>query len=448
MNIFEAMKPEGVIVQFGGQTPINLARRLADAGVPIVGTSVENIEAASDREKFGALCRRLGLRQPPGATVTTAEQARHVARDIGYPVLVRPSFVLGGRAMEICYDEGELDQIVHKAVEVAEGRPILIDKFLEDAIELDVDAISDGETVVVAGIMEQIEYAGVHSGDSTCSIPTMNLSESLLRDLRETTVKLARALDVRGLMNVQYAIKDDAVWIIEVNPRASRTVPFVAKAIGVPLAKLATKVMLGHKLRDLGFTQEVIPRHFAIKKPVFPFNKFPGADTLLAPEMRSTGEVMGIDTSFGRALAKAQAGAGQSLPTQGKVFISVKNKDKARIGPVAQKLHELGFTLLATTGTARALEALAIPVERVPKIQDGRPNILDRITNNEIALVINTPSGKDPHSDEAQMRRKCVMKGVPALTTISAAEAGIKAIASLKQGGEAVRSIQEFFEAR
>ncbi len=444
MNIYEAMKPVGVIVQFGGQTPLNLARRLADAGVPIIGTSVDSIDEASDRERFGVLCRKLGIKQPNGATSTTRQGVIEAARKVGYPVLVRPSFVLGGRAMEICYDEAELEQFVGPALEVAEGRPVLLDQFLDDAIEVDVDAVSDGEQVVVAGIMEQIEYAGVHSGDSMCSLPSHSLSESVLRDLRETTVKLAKALKVCGLMNVQYAIKDGQVFVIEVNPRASRTVPFVAKAIGVPVAKIATKCMAGHKLKELGFTQEILPRHFSIKKPVFPFNKFPGADTLLAPEMRSTGEVMGIDVSFGRAMAKAQAGASQKLPLSGKVFISVKNRDKVKIPPIAQKLHELGFTIVATGGTAKALEGAGVPVQRINKIQEGRPNVLDMLINGEVGLLINTPSGKDPRTDEAAMRKRAIMKGVPTLTTISAAEAAVRAIASIKGSEETVQSLQEF----
>jgi carbamoyl-phosphate synthase large subunit len=322
---------------------------------------------------------------------------------------------------------------------------VLLDQFLDDAIEVDVDAVSDGEQVVIAGIMEQIEYAGVHSGDSMCSIPSHSLPENVLRDLRETTVRLARALKVCGLMNVQYAIKDGQVYVIEVNPRASRTVPFVAKAIGVPLAKLATKCMAGRKLKDLGFTQEILPRHFSIKKPVFPFNKFPGADTLLAPEMRSTGEVMGIDANFGRAMAKAQAGASQKLPLGGKVFISVKNRDKARIPPIAQRLHELGFTIVATGGTAKALEGAGVPVQKVNKIQEGRPNVLDMIINGEVGLLINTPSGKDPRTDEAAMRKRAIMKGVPTLTTISAADAAVRAIASIKGSEETVRALQEYF---
>ncbi|HRJ77737.1 MAG: Carbamoyl-phosphate synthase large chain [Planctomycetes bacterium] len=444
MNIYEAMKPVGVIVQFGGQTPINLARRLADAGVPIIGTSVDAIEEASDRERFGALCQRLGIRQPRGATSTTRQGVMEAARKVGYPVLVRPSFVLGGRAMEICYDEAELEQFVGPALEVAEGRPVLLDQFLDDAIEVDVDAVSDGEQVTIAGIMEQIEYAGVHSGDSMCSIPTHSLPENVLRELRETTIKLARALKVCGLMNVQYAIKDGQVYVIEVNPRASRTAPFVAKAIGVPIAKIATKCMCGQKLKDLGFTQEILPRHHSIKKPVFPFNKFPGADALLAPEMRSTGEVMGIDVSFGRAMAKAQAGASQKLPLSGKVFISVKTKDKARVPAIAQKFQELGFAIVATGGTAKAIEGAGVPVQRVNKIQEGRPNVLDMIINGEVGLLINTPSGKDPRTDEAAMRRRAIMKGIPILTTLSAAEAAVRAIASIKGSEETVKCLQEF----
>jgi carbamoyl-phosphate synthase large subunit len=438
------MKPVGVIVQFGGQTPLNLARRLADAGVPIIGTSVDSIDEASDRERFGVLCKKLGIKQPNGATSTTRQGVIEAARKVGYPALVRPSFVLGGRAMEICYDEAELEQFVGPALEVAEGRPVLLDQFLDDAIEVDVDAVSDGEQVVVAGIMEQIEYAGVHSGDSMCSLPSHSLPESVLRDLRETTVKLAKALKVCGLMNVQYAIKDGQVYVIEVNPRASRTVPFVAKAIGVPVAKIATKCMAGKKLKELGFAQEILPRHFSIKKPVFPFNKFPGADTLLAPEMRSTGEVMGIDENFGRAMAKAQAGASQKLPLSGKVFISVKNRDKVKIPPIAQKLHELGFTIVATGGTAKALESAGVPVLRINKIQEGRPNVLDLLIDGEVGLLINTPSGKDPRTDEAAMRKRAIMKGVPTLTTISAADAAVRAIASIKGSEETVRPLQEF----
>ncbi|MBK9973376.1 MAG: carbamoyl-phosphate synthase large subunit [Planctomycetes bacterium] len=445
MNIYDVMKPEGVIVQFGGQTPINLARRLSDAGVPIIGTPVDSVDIASDREKFHALVKQLGLRQPRGTITLDAQGALKAARDIGYPVLVRPSFVLGGRAMEICYDEAELQHFVGLAVEAAEGKPILIDQFLDEAIEVDVDCLSDGHEVVVAGIMEQIEYAGVHSGDSTCSIPTHTLAENVLRDLRETTVKLAKALKVRGLMNVQYAVKNNEVWIIEVNPRASRTVPFVAKAIGRPIAKIATKVMCGMTLKELGLTHEIIPKHHSIKKPVFPFNKFPGADVLLAPEMRSTGEVMGIDKSYGRAVSKAQAGASQALPRSGKVFVSVKNADKQRVLPLCQKLLDMGFELVATGGTATALESAGIKVQRVNKIQEGRPNVLDLIINNDVGLLINTPSGKDPRSDEAQLRRRCVMKGIPTLTTLSAAEAAVKAMASIQGAEEDVRALQDYY---
>ncbi|MCC6466327.1 MAG: carbamoyl-phosphate synthase large subunit [Planctomycetes bacterium] len=445
MNIYDVMKPEGVIVQFGGQTPINLARRLADAGVPILGTPVESIEAASDREKFHALVKKLGLRQPRGGTATDVEGARRAAREIGYPVLVRPSFVLGGRAMEICYDESELLQYVSPAIEAAQGKPILIDQFLDEAIEVDVDCVSDGDDVVIAGIMEQIEYAGIHSGDSTCSLPTHTLPEPVLKDLRAITEKLARELTVKGLMNVQYAVKDGQVWIIEVNPRASRTVPFVAKAIGRPVAAIATKAMCGKKLKELGFAREIIPKHHSIKKPVFPFNKFPGADVLLAPEMRSTGEVMGVAPSYGIAVAKAQAGASQSLPLHGKVFVSVKKTDKTKMVPVARRLHELGFGLVATRGTASALEAAGVPVQTVNKIQEGRPNVLDLIANGEVALLINTPSGKDPHTDEAAMRKRCVMKGIPTLTTLSAAEAAVKAIAELKSHEDSVRCLQEYY---
>ncbi|MCA8913741.1 MAG: carbamoyl-phosphate synthase large subunit, partial [Planctomycetes bacterium] len=445
MNIYDVMQPEGVIVQFGGQTPINLARSLADAGVPIIGTPVDSIDRASDREQFHELVKSLGIRQPKGAIVADIDGAMKAAEDIGFPVLVRPSFVLGGRAMEVCYDETELKHFVGLAVEAAEGKPILIDQFLDNAVECDVDCLCDGDDAVIAGIMEHIEYAGVHSGDSMCSIPAQTLSEHVLRDIRETTSKLAFALNVKGLMNVQYAIKDDQVWVIEVNPRASRTVPFVAKAIGKPIAKIATQLMCGKKLKEIGFTEEIIPRHFSIKKPVFPFNKFPGADVLLGPEMRSTGEVMGIDATFGRAVAKAQAGASQALPREGKVFISVKHTDKTRIPPIAAKLHELGFELVATRGTAEAIKAAGTPVTIVNKIQEGRPNVLDLVINDEVVLLINTPSGKDPRTDEATMRKKCVMKGVPALTTISAAEAAVRAIANLKGHEEEVKPLQDYY---
>ncbi|MDC1142359.1 carbamoyl-phosphate synthase large subunit [Planctomycetota bacterium] len=446
MNIYDAMKPKGVIVQFGGQTPINLARRLSEAGVPVIGTSVDSIDEASDREQFQALVKKLGLNQPAGAIVMGADEAADAANKIGFPVLVRPSFVLGGRAMEICFDEAELEHFVHLAVEAADGNPILIDQFLDNAVEVDVDCLSDGENVVIAGIMEHIEYAGVHSGDSSCSIPTQTLSDKVLQDIRETSEKLAKALKVKGLMNVQYAIKNETVWVIEVNPRASRTVPFVAKAIGHPIAKIATQLMTGKTLAETGFTKEIIPNHHSVKKPVFPFNKFPGADTLLGPEMRSTGEVMGIDQTFGRALAKAQAGASQLLPRDGTIFISVKKRDKEAMLPIAKKLSELGFNLVATGGTAAAIEGIDIPVKRVNKIQEGRPNVLDLVINDEVGLLINTPSGKDPRTDEATMRKKAVMKGVPTVTTISAAEAVVKALENLSGREEEVAPLQEFYK--
>ncbi|HPL83150.1 MAG TPA: carbamoyl-phosphate synthase large subunit, partial [Candidatus Omnitrophota bacterium] len=362
MNIIELEKPMGVIVQFGGQTPLNLAVSLRKAGVSLLGTSADSIDIAEDRKRFKQMLHKLNLLQPENGTVFNFEEAKEVARKIGYPVLVRPSYVLGGRAMEIAYDESTLEHFIKEAAEVSGEHPVLIDKFLEDAIEVDVDLIGDGETFVIGGILEHIEYAGVHSGDAAMSLPTYTLSEEILRKIRQATQEMAKELNIMGLMNVQYAVKDDKVYILEVNPRASRTVPFVSKAIGVPLAKLATKVMLGKKLKDLGFTKEIIPKYFAIKESVFPFNRFPGVDVILGPEMKSTGEVMGIDKDFGLAYIKSQLAAGQKLPKKGNVFISVRDRDKRQVLFIAKKLEDLGFNIYATAGTAEALEKSNIKV--------------------------------------------------------------------------------------
>jgi carbamoyl-phosphate synthase large subunit len=444
LNIVEKEKPEGVIVQFGGQTPLNLAVPLEKAGVRILGTSPDSIDRAEDRERFKSLLQQLGLFQPQNGTATSIEDARRVAREIGYPVVVRPSYVLGGRAMEIVYDEETLEEYMRAAVKASPEHPILIDKFLEDAIEVDVDAISDGQRVVIGGIMEHIEEAGIHSGDSACVLPPFTLSDELIEVIKANTYALAKELQVKGLMNIQYAIRNDVVYVLEVNPRASRTVPFVSKATGIPLAKLAAKVMVGRTLESLGFTQEVQVRHVAVKESVFPFNRFPGVDAVLGPEMKSTGEVMGIDQSFGIAYAKAELAAGQILPLKGRVFISVKNRDKRSIIFLAKKLYDLGFEILATRGTAKALSQNGIPVQTVNKVHEGRPNIVDWIKNREIDLIINTPTGHHPKKDQVSIRAVAVAHGVPLITTISGAAASIQGIEALRKEGLHVRSIQEY----
>jgi carbamoyl-phosphate synthase large subunit len=444
LNIVEKEKPIGVIVQLGGQTPLNLARGLEQAGVPILGTSPDSIDLAEDRERFNALVARLGLRQPPGGLARNVDEAIDVARHVGFPVLLRPSYVLGGRAMEIVYDEAGVRRYMAEAVFVSENRPVLVDHYLEHAIEVDVDCLADGEREVIGGIMEHIEEAGIHSGDSTCVIPPHTLADRILDEIRVATKSLARALNVRGLMNVQFAVKGDAVYILEVNPRASRTVPFVSKAVNRPLAKIAARVMAGESLAALGFTAELSPEHSGVKQPVFPFNKFPGCDIILGPEMRSTGEAMGLDKNLGRAFAKAHEACGNRLPEDGAVFVSVKDADKRDIVPIAQALDRMGLRILATGGTWKILERYGIPAVRVKKIAEGRPNVTDFLKNREVKLVINTPSGKGPRTDEAKIRGLAVAQGIPCITTLAGAAAAISAIEAKKRRNISVAALQDY----
>ena len=449
LNICDRMQPDGVIVQFGGQTPLNLARGLATAGVPIIGTSVDTIDDAEDREKFQQLLDQLGLQQPANGIARTMDQARCESEKVGFPALVRPSFVLGGRAMEICYDRSQFERFVAVAFVASQGQPVLIDRFLEDAIEVDVDAVSDGEQVVVMGIMEHIEEAGVHSGDSACAIPPYSLPPEVLEEIREATHALARRLQVIGLMNIQFAVKREEnrhkVYVLEVNPRASRTVPFVAKATGVPVAKVAAKIMAGMKLSELAIEDEPVPVRVSVKESVFPFRKFVGVDIVLGPEMRSTGEVMGVSKCFSIAFAKSQLASGVVLPEEGKIFISVSRRHKEQISGLARKLSELGFDLLATEGTARRLEEAAIPVTPIRKLAEGHPNLIDFLKNDDVALIINTPNGKGARTDEGKIRAAAVQKGVPCITTISAAEAAIRAMEALRQDEMTVESLQDRF---
>jgi carbamoyl-phosphate synthase large subunit len=455
LNIYDTEKPDGVIVQFGGQTPLNLALPLKAAGVPIIGTDPENIDLAEDRKRFGKLLDELGIPSPANGTATSAEEACAVARRIGYPVLVRPSYVLGGRAMVIAYDEEMVRQYMKEAVVFSQDRPVLIDRFLEDATEVDVDALADaGGSVLIAGIMEHIEEAGVHSGDSSCVLPSQSLSESDLTAIQDYTTRLARALHVIGLMNVQYAIKNGVVYVLEVNPRASRTVPYVSKATGVPLPKIAVGLMLGKTLAEFaeltnGVVSGVLPvSQFFVKSPVFPFSKFPGVDPALGPEMRSTGEVMGVGENFGEAFAKAQLSAGTPLPSSGTVFISVNNRDKAAAVDVAMKFVEFGFQLAATRGTAAALKAAGLPVKTVFKVNEGRPNAVDLLKAGSLKLVIYTTTGGHSFSDERAIRRASVAYRVPCITTISGARAAAQAIASRKRDPIRVWSLQEIHSAR
>ena len=443
LHIVRATEPEGIIVQFGGQTPLNLAAGLERAGAPLIGTSVDSIDLAEDRERFAAFCDKEGLRQPPNAIAKDEEEAFEIARRISYPVLVRPSYVLGGRAMEIVYSEDELERYMKTAVQASPDKPILVDKFLEAAIEVDVDAICDGETVVIGGIMEHIEEAGIHSGDSSCVLPPHTLSRDMIEEITRATKSAALSLGVIGLMNVQYAVKDDLLYVIEINPRASRTVPFVSKAIGVPLAKLAAKVMAGMTLEELEFTREIVPPYFSVKTPVFPFNRFPGVDILLSPEMRSTGEVMGIDKDLGIAFEKSYLAAGLKLPKAGRVFISVKNTDKRSIVADARELATLGYQLVATDGTWRTLKTAGIEVERVNKVHEGRPHVVDLIKNREVDLILNTPYGKQQRVDDSEIRAAAVTAGVACVTTRAGISAVVHALVAMHRGEFDVKSVQE-----
>ncbi len=451
LNICDRLQPDGVIVQFGGQTPLNLARALADSGVPIIGTSVDTIETAEDREKFQAILEQLELKQPPSGIARTMEQARSVIGRIGYPVLVRPSFVLGGRAMEICYDNAQFKRYVAAAFVVAQGQPVLIDRFLEDAIEVDVDCIADGSDAVIAGIMQHIEEAGVHSGDSACALPPYSLGEPVLEEIRMATLALARRLNVIGLMNIQFAVKTEqgqpAVYVLEVNPRASRTVPFVAKATGLPVANIAARVMAGEKLANLNVTETPVPPHTSVKESVFPFRKFAGVDVALGPEMRSTGEVMGISPQFSIAYAKSLLAAGVVLPQAGRVFVSVADRAKQRVVDIARDLHALGFELMATSGTAACLEAAGLPVERVKKLAEGHPNLIDHLMNKTVDMICNTPKGKGARTDEGQIRAAAVQHGVPCITTVEGAETVVMAIKALRSQEMQVESLQSLFAA-
>ena len=444
MAIVDKEHPKGVIVQFGGQTPLKLALPLLNAGVPIIGTSPESIDLAEDRKHFGNLLNELAIPQPLNGTAVTVEGAQNVARQIGFPVLIRPSYVLGGRAMAIIYDEKSLRSYVQAAVEATPGKPLLIDRFLEDAREYDVDALADGERVVIGGIMEHIEEAGIHSGDSTSVLPPIVIEETHLDTMRDYTRRLGSALKVIGLMNVQYAVADNQVFVLEVNPRASRTVPFVSKATGVPLAKMAVRIMVGQTLEQLGLTEDLKVRHCFIKAPVFPFSKFPGVDPILGPEMRSTGEVMGVSDSFGEAYAKAQISAGIKLPKMGVVFISVNDRDKRYIANIARDFEDLGFQIVATEGTARALRKSGLLVESVYKVNEGRPNVVDLLKSDRVDLVVNTPLGESSFFDEKAIRSTCISQGIPCITTVSAAAAAVSAIHALQREEINVRSLQEY----
>jgi carbamoyl-phosphate synthase large subunit len=452
LHIYEREKCWGAIAQFGGQTPLNLALALQKNGVNIIGTSPQSIEIAEDRKLFAAMLNKLNIPQPPNGLATNESEALVASKRLGYPVLVRPSFVLGGRAMQIVYSDSELQHYMRFAVEASPERPVLVDKFLEDATEVDVDCIADvGQfenpsegTVVMGGMLEHIEFAGVHSGDAAMVLPPHTLSQKVVQTIREYSHAMARELRVVGLMNVQYAVKGDDVYVLEVNPRASRTVPFVSKAIGFPLAKLAAKVMAGKTLKELGFTSEIWPAYWAVKESVFPFNRFHGQDILLSPEMRSTGEVMGLDPDLGVAYAKSQMAANSPLPLGGKVFLSVSDAHKPEVAEVARLFAGLGFELVATSGTASVLERSGLKVERILKLLEGRPNVIDLLKNKEVQLVINTPSGAVPRVDEIKIRTTAVYTGTPIMTTLSGAKAAALGIAALKKSGYAVKTIQEY----
>ena len=449
LHIYEREKCWGAIAQFGGQTPLNLALALQKNGVNIIGTSPQSIEIAEDRKLFAAMLNKLNIPQPPNGLATNEAEALEASHRLGYPVLVRPSFVLGGRAMQIVYSDSELQHYMRFAVEASPERPVLVDKFLEDATEVDVDCITDvghanGGTIIVGGMLEHIEFAGVHSGDAAMVLPPHSLSQSVIQTIRQYTHAMARELKVIGLMNVQYAVKGETVYCLEVNPRASRTVPFVSKAIGFPLAKLAAKVMAGKTLKELGFTEEVWPKYWTVKESVFPFNRFHGQDILLSPEMRSTGEVMGLDADLGIAYAKSQMAANAPLPLSGRVFISVSDAHKNEAAEVAKDFDKLGFELVATSGTAAVLEKAGLKVQRIFKLTEGRPNAIDLLKNKEIQLVINTPAGQAPRADEVKIRTTAVYTGTPIMTTISGAKAAALGIAALKKSGYGVKTLQEY----
>ena len=451
LAVVEREKPQGVVVQFGGQTPLNLAMELKRCGVPIIGTPPECIDLAEDRRQFGRLLDQLGIPQPRSGTALVPEEAARVAAEIGLPVLVRPSYVLGGRAMVIAYDLETVQSYVAQAALMGPARPVLIDQFLEDATEVDVDALADGTDLVIGGIMEHIEEAGVHSGDSSCVLPTVTLSPQILDRIRQYTQRLARALGVVGLMNVQYAIQRDTVFVLEVNPRASRTVPYVSKATGVPLAKVAARLMTGKKLRDMhlsvvetdGVAELAVRDFFAVKSPVFPFSKFRGVDSILGPEMRSTGEVMGIARNFGQAFAKAQLAAGARLPRTGTIFISVNDHDKKHISSLAAEMVSLGFRVIATRGTLSALQSAGVPAEAVYKVNEGRPNIVDLIKTGKVDLLINTPLGRESFYDEKSIRRAAIRHNIPCVTTISAARAAVRGLRSQSEDSFEVAALQD-----
>ena len=444
LEIVEREQPKGVIVQLGGQTPLKLTRALEAAGVSILGTSPDAIDVAEDRKRFEQVARELGIRQPENGTATSIDEAVESADRIGYPVLVRPSYVLGGRAMQIVYDEESLRFYFDTAARVSEDRPVLIDRFLEDAFEADVDAISDGKNVVIGGVMQHIEDAGIHSGDSACVLPPYRIESRHIEVMKKHTVALALKLGVVGLINVQYAVKDGEVYVLEVNPRASRTIPFVSKAIGVPLASLAARVMCGETLADVGFTAEIVPPYFSVKEAVFPFTKFRAFDPILGPEMRSTGEVMGIADSFGMAFAKAQEAADNELPLEGAIFVTVSDEDKPSVMPIVGRFHEMGFTLYATDGTAKYLQGRGIPARSVKKVHEGRPNGIDLMVNGEVQLLINTPLGKHAQHDDYLLRRTAIAQRVSYTTTMSAATAACDAILALRSRTASVRSLQEW----
>jgi carbamoyl-phosphate synthase large subunit len=444
LEIIDREQPLGVIVQLGGQTPLKLTRGLEAAGVKILGTSPDAIDIAEDRRRFEKIARELGLTQAPNGTATNVDDAAAIAGELSYPVILRPSYVLGGRAMEVVYDEPSLREYFTRAIQVSEARPVLIDHFLEDAFEADVDAISDGSRVVIGGVMQHIEDAGIHSGDSACVLPPYLIGDRDADKMREQTVALAKALGVVGLINVQFAIKDGTVYVLEVNPRASRTIPFVSKAVGVPLAAVAARVMAGETLEAIGYTREVIPPYIAVKEAVFPFNKFREFDPILGPEMRSTGEVMGISDSFGSAFAKAQMAADNSLPTRGAIFITVNDSDKPTVLPIARRFHELGFKLFATEGTAKYLRGRGVPAERVFKVHEGRPHGMDLIVNGQVQLLINTPLGKHAFRDDYSLRQQAIAHRVPYTTTLSAASAACDAVLALRSRPPAVRCLQDW----